>query len=400
MKKIKKVTVYTVMTTVVCMSLLIGCGKKDEAPDPEELLLEDQARIEEMAPPAGDGEDSGAGEIAPDVDEDFMRGNPWVEISEQEAKDTIIRLFKVPDGAEVLDWTKCEELGDSEKGISPMVQLNFALDKKFFNARAQMGVDEDTDISGMYVEWTEDPKEVTLANWGGGNMKGKMYRSISDTGYADLITWYDQEIGISYSLSVSAADLDGFDIQAVAEAMYTEDNEAFGYGPTDFVQFQSGRTEFKDYEDVISCLTSGQGYTYVKIKGYDGDILALAELVFEADHSTDEVTLYCMKDGVPYSMGSIIGNGSAYPIRLADGIVYAGDNHRYESYFINPDGNGIMMKDYVDDGVNDGTGEFTGFLRESNDFDHDTDFTGSQKDFEAMLSDRESKPVIEFTVVK
>ncbi|MBQ4205675.1 MAG: F0F1 ATP synthase subunit gamma [Bacteroidales bacterium] len=59
-----------------------------------------------------------------------------------------------------------------------------------------------------------------------------------------------------------------------------------------------------------------------------------------------------------------------------------------------------LMKDYVDDGVNDGTGEFTGFLRESNDFDHDTDFTGSQKDFEAMLSDRESKPVIEFTVVK
>ncbi|WP_292213581.1 hypothetical protein [Butyrivibrio sp.] len=37
-----------------------------------------------------------------------------------------------------------------------------------------------------------------------------------------MITWYDVEIGISYSLSTQDKDLDGFDIQAVAEQMYDE----------------------------------------------------------------------------------------------------------------------------------------------------------------------------------
>ena len=56
-------------------------------------------------------------------------------------------------------------------------------------------------------------------------MKGNMYRNINETGYVDLITWYDVEICISYSLSVAAEDLDGFDIQAIAEQMYTWENE-------------------------------------------------------------------------------------------------------------------------------------------------------------------------------
>ena len=33
------------------------------------------------------------------------------------------------------------------------------------------------------------------------------------------------EIGIKYSLSVAAEDLDGFDIQAIAEQMYCAENE-------------------------------------------------------------------------------------------------------------------------------------------------------------------------------
>ena len=62
-------------------------------------------------------------------------------------------------------------------------------------------------------------------------MEGKMYRAINDSGYIDLITWYDVEIGIKYSLSVAAKDLDGFDIQAVAEQMYSDENEPYGNVP-------------------------------------------------------------------------------------------------------------------------------------------------------------------------
>ena len=56
-------------------------------------------------------------------------------------------------------------------------------------------------------------------------MQGKSYRAADDQGYMDLITWYDIEIGIAYSLSVGAKDLDGFDLQAVAEQMYDPSNE-------------------------------------------------------------------------------------------------------------------------------------------------------------------------------
>ncbi len=166
-----------------------------------------------------------ATETASKEEPEVGMGNPWVEITEEEAKKTCVRLFKAPDGSTDQVWQKCESLGDPEKGIQPLLQLNFKLDDMDFTARAQYGAAEDADISGIYTEWTEGPDDVTLANWGGGNMTGKTYRSVDDLGYTDLITWYDIEIGIKYSLSVTADDLDGFDIQAVAEQMYSPENE-------------------------------------------------------------------------------------------------------------------------------------------------------------------------------
>ena len=56
-------------------------------------------------------------------------------------------------------------------------------------------------------------------------MKGKYSRHLEDGWTVDLITWYDIEIGIAYSLEVEAEDLDGFDLQAIAEQMYNPDNE-------------------------------------------------------------------------------------------------------------------------------------------------------------------------------
>ena len=148
--------------------------------------------------------------------------DPWAEITEEEAHDHCPQLFKVPDGAEVQAWMVCENLADPSTGAGPVVQLSFAQYGMNFTARAQKGVSEDADISGLYTEWTAVSEDVTLANW---NKAGKMYRAINDTGYIDLITWYDRSEEIKYALSVAAADLDGFDIQAVAEQMYAGENQ-------------------------------------------------------------------------------------------------------------------------------------------------------------------------------
>lgn len=385
MKK-QAIVLLGVIMTVSCLA---GCGKTagreavtEIKPEAQEQTAE---KTEEPAQPEEAEEEEGMVGMA----------NPWVDITEEEANELCLRLFKVPEGAEDLGWMKCEELGDPDKGIGPLVQLSFQMDDRYFTARAQQGAAEDTDIAGLFVDWTVGPEDVTLANWGGGNMQGKMYRSINDTGYVDLITWYDVEIGISYALSVAAEDLDGFDIQAVAEQMYAGEAEDFGMGPTDFVQYQSGRMEFKDYDDVISCLTPGQGYTKVKLVGSDEEILALAEEP-DAAGNAKEVLFYTMKDGAPYQLGYVMGD----PVRLADGLAYGGNEQNYEVSFLTPDGDAIMMKAAIYEDTSSGTATYGGFMRETNSFDSDKDFTGGADEFANLIKERDSKPAIEFTIVK
>lgn len=169
-----------------------------------------------------EGESSGeAGE-----EENFVgMANPWRETDAAEAKGACARLFKIPDGAELMGWYILDDAADVFGTESPVVEAEFSLDDLIFDARAVQGVSEDTDISGMYYDW-DVQEDVTLNNWGGGNMQGTLYYADTDTGAVELLTWYDVEIGIGYCLSTAAADLDGFDIRAVAEAMYDATGEA------------------------------------------------------------------------------------------------------------------------------------------------------------------------------
>ncbi len=402
----KKRIMMTVLACILFGSMISGCGGTNKTADAtasvekeaEPAKASEEASKEVSEEPSEEASQEVSEEVAEEEGGVVGIANPWVDITEAEAKEIIPRLFKLPEGATDLGWMKCEELGDPEKGISPLVQLSFTLEGDPFTARAQVGVGEDADIAGNYLEWTVGPEDATLANWGGGNMKGKTYRSINDTGYVDQITWYDMEIGISYSLSVAAADLDGFDIQGVAEAMYDPANEP-STGPEDFLQEQSGKTSFDTYEDVIAALKKGKGYAYIKLMGSEEDILAVTDLVFEADHTACQASLYGKRDGKVKGLGLVDGNGSAYPLRLSDGILYGGDNHSYFTYFLSKDNEGLMYKDSIEDGVNYGTDEIVGFTRDTNDFES-KDFEGGKEEFDKLLSEREKKPAIEFTVVE
>ncbi len=380
----KKLVILTTVLTLAA-GMLAGCGAAEQAAQTEVTQEEVGA----------------SGDNAGETEEMVGIANPWVSITEDEAKELCTRLFKAPEGAQVQDWLKCEALADPDKGVGPLVQLSFALDGMDFTARAQQGASEGADIAGNYFEWTVGPEDVTLANWGGDNMPAKFYRSINDTGYVDMLTWYDMEIGISYSLSVAAKDLDGFDIQAVADQMYNAENEPYANMAEDFVQEQSGKTSFDSYDDIISALTTGQGYAYIKLYGSDEELLAVTDLVFEADHTAYEASIYGILDGKVTLLSVVSGAGSAYPLRLEDGILYAGSNHSYETYFISADFGGLMMKDYITDGVDTGSNELSGFTRQDNTFDGEsTDFTGGQEEFEKLLSERENKKAIEFTVIE
>ena len=138
--------------------------------------------------------------------------NPWHDITEAEAAELCPASFAVPEGAENARWS----VMDAEEGASPLVQLSFDLDGNSFTAREQLTDDAGADISGMYYDWTAQLDE-TLQNWGG--LACRSSRHVGDDGYADLCAWYDEASGVSYSVSVTAEDLDGFDLLAVAEAL-------------------------------------------------------------------------------------------------------------------------------------------------------------------------------------
>ena len=227
----KKRIICIIMAGAVAMSAAAcGSGAKDAAS--AETGQQDAAAEDAAAEDAGSAASPEAMESVEasesEAGESVGMANPWRDITEEEAIEMIPNLFKIPEGATNVRWSVMGEYDPQSRTLpGPLVQADYDLEGLSFTERAQVTGDTVSDISGMYYDWTVSD-DVTLAGWGGGNMKGKAYRYLGDDETADLITWYDVEIGISYSLSTSAPDLDGFDIQAVAEASYDE-TKVFGY---------------------------------------------------------------------------------------------------------------------------------------------------------------------------
>ena len=143
--------------------------------------------------------------------------NPWHDITEAEAEKICPKSFEVPEGAENVKWSVMEPAGASSDTQGTLVQLSFDLDGNSFTAREQVTGDPEADISGMYYNWTVQGEE-TLKNWA--ETVCHTFRWIGEDEYADLCAWYDAETGTSYSVSVTAEDLDGFDLLAIAEALH------------------------------------------------------------------------------------------------------------------------------------------------------------------------------------
>ena len=155
-------------------------------------------------------EEAAAEEAAPAEEAPVGMPNPWKKVTEEEAKAGVKALFNIPEGAENVVWSVME-------GEKPLVQASFDLNGLSFTARAQEDAAPEDDIAGMFYTWTaEDEAAVKM---GEKELPGKVCRAIGEKETADLITWFDEETKTLYSLSTVAENLDGFDIQAIAEGM-------------------------------------------------------------------------------------------------------------------------------------------------------------------------------------
>ena len=138
--------------------------------------------------------------------------NPWVESTSGDIAEAIGATFGIPEGAEDISYSMMPDDG--------LAEMRFTLDGMEYIARIRPS-EEFTDISGMYYEWdSEEPCVIAF-------MQGLVKRVTVEGETMELCLWHDADMGLMYSLATSGADLDGFDITAIAGAIYAQASEVF-----------------------------------------------------------------------------------------------------------------------------------------------------------------------------
>lgn len=347
--------------------------------------------------------------------------NPWRDSTEEECYQYGPNGFSAPEGATNVKWS-INEVADNTVLPGTMIQMAFDLDDGRINliAREQpVAGEEIVDISGMYYDWTVED-EGTLANWAGGNMAFKSYRYIGDDQYVDVINWFDIETGYAYSLSAVAKDLDGFDIQAIAEQIYDpakqiganmpDDTESGTDLPENSNEFIKGVAEdCAPAIDITGCdtftqivdkkLSDGMGYANEQI--LDTDVFLVSSGTFE-DPDTGkawaiDATIFEYKDGAPVEIGKVCSGGTAYPLTLKDGYLYSASNHWICKYAIADDQIMIMEKASV---VYNTEGNGTYYYESDDGGDYSNfDSAEAEKIFDQLFDEMMNGDIVEFSVV-
>ncbi|MBO6196625.1 MAG: hypothetical protein J6O03_03965 [Butyrivibrio sp.] len=304
----------------ICALSITACGNSASTEAPAETEAMTEAETSETSETDAASEEGMTVNLA----------NAWKECTEADALEFAPNLFSAPEGSENIVWSMMENPDTSSEFSFPLVQMAFDYEGNSFTAREWYGVPEDTDISGMYYEWTAT-EDVTLANWGYGHMPGTTYRFIGDDKYVDLITWHDLETGALYSLSCEAPNLDGFDIQAVAEAMYDESKQESAKIPDDEdSHVPMDITGCDTFTQIVDKLENGMGYANATINGTD--VLLVTSYTYDFDGegkmAAIDADIYCYNaDGVPTYCGYAQCGGTSYPLSVAGDLLYVGNGH-------------------------------------------------------------------------
>ena len=123
---------------------------------------------------------------------------------------------------------------------------------------------------------------------------------------------------------------------------------------------------------------------------------------FEGSMAAMTASVYLEQNGTVRFSSAVGGQGTAYPIRWENGVVYTAGGHEVCSYFISEETQAVMVKDSVMESIDDaGTASYIGFLREKNDFNHDEAVdTDSDEIFRDKMKEYDDAPVVSFTVVE
>lgn len=191
---------------IVALALMTGCaGNKKPAETTaaattavETTAAETEAETE-AAEPETEAETEAASGMA-------GMANPWVELTAEELTEKAGVTFGVPEDAKNVIYRYNES--------QQLAEMQFDFNDTPICARI-MPAKAYTDISGVYVDhW--DVEEDVMIDY----CHGKVMRSITESETTDVCQWFDNVPGLMYCVTATAADLDGFDITAIANQIF------------------------------------------------------------------------------------------------------------------------------------------------------------------------------------
>ena len=131
--------------------------------------------------------------------------NPMVEVADSKAmEDQLgVGLGPVTNASDVKYYVISGEMGE----------MQCMLDSTKITARVKASAEYE-DISGIYAEYDHSEE------WTINGRQGNIYDFTTDEGTTEVCLWFDAVPGIMYCVTASAADLDGFDITAIAQQVF------------------------------------------------------------------------------------------------------------------------------------------------------------------------------------
>lgn len=351
---------------VTCLMLFAGCGKKEA-------------------------------EVEIPVNKEVAVANPWTNVSKE---DLLIGLgfdMTAPNGAIVTGY----QINESEK----IGQLTFKYGEPELEYIFRMkSTAEFEDISGMNYEW--DVEDDASISW----CEGKMKRAITEEETVNVCLWYDVVPGIMYSLTTSAPDLDGFDIEAIALLIFQPTQEEVDgemFIPSNFLEAKLSKDTFDSFDEVIGELDKGNAYAKVKVYGYDEEILFIAEDTYDYGGGTRaaiEVSAYADSNGRVRCIGGLFSAGTAYPVSVDDeGKLYSGSGAEVSVSCISEENVTIMnlMLAYVSHNE-DGSSTYGGFIRSANNFTGEEVMIAEDdsETLDRLFEEYQNTKPISFTVVE
>ncbi len=157
---------------------------------------------------------------------------------------------------------------------------------------------------------------------------------------------------------------------------------------------------YGSYDDIISKLSANQGYAYITLNGYEGDVLAVCTDTYEDDgvNCAIDATLYVENDGSADLLASIQTGGTAYPITVDGGILYYKTPVQYAEADVTKNEDGKYQLNYI----KYATISYDSEGKASFDVKGDIEASSikTEDDFYNLYTGSEEKAKVDFTIVK